>query len=121
MTYITIDGFEHLTEQQCFNMAAAHILKTKKKSVYNNRCVYYGSGCAASVFMKPEYHTLISSSWDSLAYSKKVPNTNQRLISRLQNAHDMSSLDMFMPNWLERMRILAELFNLDPSILDTTP
>ena len=48
--FATIPGFKKMSKQRIFNLAVAHIAKTRKPSVdpSNRSCVYAGSGCNAA-------------------------------------------------------------------------
>lgn len=120
-----IDGFETLTMQQAFDMAAAHIGKTGKKSMrYGDSstcpvpmCCYSDSGCNASVFIKPEFHGeldfLEDPGWEHLVYNGHVPNHLSSFIPQLQNAHDDTfDGERFRDSYLRNMRQLAEDYGL---------
>lgn len=120
MSYITIKGFESLSRQQLFDMALSHIRKTGKKSVTgdSDRCIYSGSGCAASVFIKPELRSMADDqemvSWPALAESGLVPSDNEIFVSELQLCHDgaRSEPHLFMKDFEDKMRTLADIYDL---------
>lgn len=114
---ITIDGFESLDEHQLFKMSAEHILSTGKQSRRESAsgtgtCQYGGSGCAASVFIKPELREAadrLEADWNTLVRGKHVPAANKDFISRLQRAHDeCNSGTGFMAAWKANMRVIAD-------------
>jgi hypothetical protein len=119
-----IPGFKKLSKQRIFNMAVAHIGKTRQQSKVDGSCVYGGSGCAASPLLTEQGreggdHV---GDWDCLIETGFVPTNNAVFIKELQNAHDYVSCGTaFMPNWIERMRQLAERWNLSTSTLDKVP
>ena len=125
--FITIDDFENLTKQQMFDMAAKHILTTKKKSVSEHgACLYSGSGCAASVFIKPEFRktaddldSLDGTGWSHLVCENLVPDHLPKFVVDLQVAHDCSdSGPNFLTDYVQRMCVVAARYKLDSSILD---
>jgi hypothetical protein len=122
MTNLAIDGFEELSQQQMFDMAAAHLLQTGKRSYCQaiQNCSYAGSGCAAAVFLKEDAREDADDdgSWGNLVFNNRVPKHNSAFVAELQNAHDKSSDDDFLVTWKPKMLALAERFELDPSILN---
>ena len=125
--FITIDGFENLTKQQMFDMAAKHILTTKKKSVSEHgTCLYSGSGCAASVFIKPEFRKTADdfdydsgTGWATLAGEGLAPDHLTRFVVDLQVAHDgPNDGPNFLYEYVSRMSVIAEQNGLDSSILE---
>jgi hypothetical protein len=121
-TLYVIDGFEQLSAQQMFDMTVEHIQKTRRRShKAHYGCSYSGSGCAASVFLKPEFHEAADplGAWSGLARDGKVPEHELDFVKELQKAHDFSSDDEFMEQWNYRMRDIAEGYGLDTSQLET--
>lgn len=130
--YITIDGFEKLTKQQAFDMAANHLLTTGVKSIQhidtvsvyaNDMCSYAGSGCAASVFIKPDKRALADNTgdWQSLEDKNRVPHAIglNDFIYDLQAAHDDQSAGAgFMDSWEREMRSIADAAGLSTAVLD---
>jgi hypothetical protein len=124
----TVDGFNELTSQQMFDMAVEHIQKTRMRSQANDLpgCSYSGIGCAASVFLKPEYREKADStgsgSWYSLINYGVASSHNAELISFLQSAHDDTTSgknsEKFMREWNSGMRQAAALFDIDTSKLE---
>lgn len=121
---LTIDGFEQLSKQQMFDMAAKHILKTGKQSLkvieYGSGCTYSGSGCAASVFIKPEYHAQADDCgpWRILVKNGNASTHEKDFIQELQYAHDRALPDIFMFDWRGRMRVLAHDYQLNDEVLN---
>lgn len=96
MSYMTIDGFENLTPQQCFDMTVDHLFKTKRKSIRQDSnsqaCLYTGSGCAAAPFLAKEtIEDVDNSTWDLLVRDGIVPSTHEYLIYSLQQCHDLTT------------------------------
>ena len=118
----TIPGFDRLTKQQMFNMAAKHLLSTRAKSFYNGSCTYSGLGCAASVFLKEETREKLDfeGSWSDLVHAKFASKHNETFVNVLQVAHDGAAWldDGFLEDWKERMKTVAQNYNLDASILE---
>lgn len=114
-----IKGFEKLTPQQCFDMSAKHILKTRERCVDGSCCSYKGKGCAARPFLTNAAAGLFSGSWSYLAHRGDVPATNEELISRLQLCHDAArDGQVFIQDWKLRMRALAGDLNLSTALID---
>lgn len=120
----TIKGFEKLTKQQMFDMTAAHILSTGIKSENANGCQYAGSGCAASVFIKPELREACDAVgyWGDLVSLNRAkmmmtaPAHEKNFVSQLQTAHDTASPENFLADWKAKMLTLACTHELDASI-----
>lgn len=125
---ITIDGLDAMSKQELFDMSARHILKTRTKSTGtfpnsgNGGCIYSGSGCGASVFLKPEFHQSADGvgSWMALEhmssdYFLKISHHECRFISELQSCHDRASNDtsLFMEEWERSMINMAHRYNLN--------
>lgn len=126
MNYVTIEGFEKLSQQQIFDISVGHILNTRKKSleISRHRCVYSGSGCAAAPFIRPDMREFCDnqagagSGWWELMGSGLVPSGNERLISDLQSAHDGAYEKQFMPNFKKVARRIAERYKLSTRLID---
>lgn len=125
MTYVTIEGFEDLTQQQMFDMSARHVLSTGQKSMGKGGvCQYGGVGCAASPFLRPEKRELMDSDesgWDNLYDDKFVPSHQHDLVCAMQSAHDNSKDNDFIVNFKVAMRKVAAEFDLSDAVLDTPP
>ena len=125
---LTIAGFEELSTQQMFDMAAEHIQNTRIRSttIGKTGCTYTGSGCAASIFIKPDLRDKADmtggGSWFGLVYANAVSPHNAELVAELQSAHDSteSKADSngFMKTWNENMRRVADRHSLDVSKLE---
>lgn len=113
MTYATIDGFESLTAQEVFDIAAGHLLKQMKRSENGEGCRYRGKSglmCAAGPFLKDECtEKCEGNSWFGLTDDGLVPNANSVLISELQMVHDVT----FPSDWPSRLEALAKRYNLE--------
>lgn len=121
--YITIDGFEELTEQQLFDMSVNHIRKKGKPAVTSlvsslqRRCSYE-HGCAASVFIDKQFISVAedNGSWLTLFNRKLVPVTYFNLIFELQIAHDSNAFGVTSENFLKKfecsVKNIAEKYNL---------
>lgn len=128
--YLTIPNFESLSEQEMFDMAARHLLTTRIPSITwggdDGVCTYSNSGCAASVFLRPECRSIAdgSGTWESLVSRGEAPPHRDTFVRLLQLAHDETAcktvdcLDLWLPIWKERMRRIAEQHQLDASILE---
>lgn len=120
----TINEFESLTKQQMFDMAAKHIITTRQQSVDEDcQCCYSGSGCAASVFLKPECRekadNLSAPGWIRLADRGYVPVHEKTFIGELQLCHDSATNgEAFFYNWIRRMHELAKSYGLGTAVLD---
>ncbi len=128
--YITIEGFENLSEQDIFDLAVAHIGETRTKSVdINDQCVYGGDGCNAAPLIRPEYRgkadtwspgwgELEGSGWNILVSTGLVPDKCAEFILVLQGCHDNAPEGQdFVPHWKKSMEELAAKFNLNASKL----
>ena len=121
----SIEGFDSLTKQQMFDMSAAHILSTKRKSCYEDapKCFYSGSGCGAAVFIKPEGREVcdnsINGTWEGLASDGLVSSHEAEFVQKLQWAHDdaSSSPEDFLDSWKTRMRSVAAEYRLADGVL----
>ena len=128
-----IPGFESLSPQRCFDMAAEHVLKNGKASV-NERgvCSYRGIGCAASPFLTEAARKKLLPGWRTLVNDGDVPEHNKELIMGLQSAHDGAEDDrdsesmtspetgsnaFFIRRYIHRMESLARYHNLNPGVL----
>lgn len=126
------DGSPSMTEQDVFNMSARHILKTGVPSKNaNGGCIYSGSGCGASPFLKKGWRTdadgLVTStgaSWYRLADTGRVSKNHGKLISLLQGCHDGAARQnrnintSFMELWKFAMIELADKYNLSTAVFD---
>lgn len=131
--YLTIEGFEKLSQQEIFDMSVAHIASTRKKSMDGSQCVYSGSGCAAACFLKPECreradsaeptHATFagSSGWYGLQINGLVPVHEADLVAWLQECHDDAPEEIFMQQWKENMVDLAAMCGLSTEKLDAVP
>lgn len=117
-----IDGFENLTQQQLFDMAAAHVLKNGRPSMDRGACSYMGIGCAAAPFLTEEARKKLAGSWRGLVGDGAIPPHESIFIQRLQNCHDANACEECLPHFTtlykHDMCSVAEEFNLDPSILE---
>ena len=121
----SIEGFDSLSRQQLFDMSAAHILSTKRKSCYEDapKCFYSGSGCGAAVFIKPEGREVcdnsINGTWEGLASDGLVSSHEAEFVQKLQWAHDdaSSSPEDFLDSWKTRMRGVAAEYRLADGVL----
>lgn len=137
-TFITVDNFEQLSKQELFDRAASHII-TQGSPGWNeeSRTCSYTMGCAASVFIKPEYREKADKCgiWYYLRSAELVPHYEVQFVRDLQMAHDNavdssreeleytapSNEDVtrsFFKYWVKYMHAVAEEFNLNPNILN---
>lgn len=127
---IVIDGFESLTKQQAFDMAAKHVLKNGDPSINENddgetTCTYGGIGCAAAPFLKESARARTpNKTWTSLAGDAIVPQHLTAFIGELQHAHDNAAVGgpklrgvEFVEAFKKNMLSLADLEDLDASSL----
>ena len=134
-TYITIPGFEKLTQQEMFDISARHILATGKPSVNEGStlCVYAGSGCAAAPFIREDQREIADgldtsgwgTGWQWLSNDGHVPKHEDDFVVRLQLCHDDNAATVsseedfnFMELWEDSMRILAAEHGLSTAVLD---
>lgn len=136
-SYLTIPGFEQMSQQELFDASVAHVATTRQKSVQTindpfigkpvQRCVYGGCGCAASPFLTPEGRTVADgvdgASWGRLASLEDgplVPEHEAKFVSYLQDCHDdaHNEGEEFVRSWKQMMKRLAFDYNLDTSKLD---
>jgi len=121
--FATIPGFKKMSKQRIFNLAVAHIAKTRQPSVNDDgNCAYAGSGCNAAPLLLPSAHVAMDKigGWDELVAKGKVPENNADFIERLQAAHDQAwtrHRDNFMEMWKDNMYNLANRYNLSVSTL----
>jgi hypothetical protein len=108
-----------LTLQECLNQVFA---KVKVKSVDDdNNCIYSGTGCAIGVLIDPKLaakmDTYSNSAIKHLAKKRDLalPDyvyTNLDFLEQLQDCHDFSDPEDFLPNFHQRLAQLATDFNL---------
>jgi hypothetical protein len=126
---ITIPGFESLSPQRIFDMAAEHVLKNGKPAMNDNAssCTYRGIGCAASVFLKDPQSAPVAS-WGTLCDEGLAPQHQEHLICEIQLAHDKSAQSYddharrtmnpnFVSDFIAKMELVAKNFNLNPGVL----
>ena len=119
-----IPGFEKLSKQELFDMAAAHILKNGEPSIEAGACVYTGIGCAASPFLTERGKHELQGSWTQLRLNGTVPTHEYHFVQCMQQCHDewggfqhnLRGPD-FIHKFKESMRELAKANNLSPAIL----
>ena len=120
MTYATIDGFEHLTPQQVFDISKNHLLTQNEKSMVQGEsasagikiCAYRGENskmCAAGPFLKDEEASKCEGNdWTSLYKYHLVPSIHSELVTALQDVHDYSEPSA----WEMELESVAVNFNL---------
>lgn len=119
-----IPGLSKMTKQEIFDMSARHILSTGKKSydIVSKGCVYSGSGCAASPFIRQQYLDEADEIglWELLVNSNKVSKHHIDFIGQLQETHDeIREPDCrFMSAWKENMKLLATRHHLSDAVLN---
>jgi hypothetical protein len=129
--YLTIPGFEQLSQQRIFNMAAEHVLNNGKPAMVCGVCTYAGIGCAASVFLANPKNAPVAS-WLRLTEWGDAPNHEEELIHAIQVAHDRNAYGNdydaygnrkangnFIADFMKSMLEVATEYKLDPSILYT--
>ena len=131
MNYITIPGFEDLTQQQMFDMSLAHIRKTRVKSYGKveatdgygphlvDSCKYSGSGCNAAPFIREECRAEadcangpFSPCWRGLYDKGRVPKHEVLFVTQLQQVHDDCDINRFMVEYEKAMEAFAINHNL---------
>lgn len=116
--YMTIPGFEDMTEQQVFDISAAHLLRQMVRSA-NGVCLYRSGklACAAGVFLTDEgakaADNLEDPDWYAVVEAGWAPPTNERLVLQLQGVHDYDDPS----EWHEALRLLAKEHNLNDAVL----
>lgn len=130
-----IPGFESLTKQQIFDMAAKHVLKNGEPSVNSGGyCSYAGIGCAAAPFLTPTARERLVGSWGSLLSERgrgndTVPYHEHILISQTQECHDSLATGLyghtlvgeeFIQEFKVHMRHVATSHGLNTFVLDET-
>lgn len=114
------------TEQEVFNIVAAHMLKQNKRSISHIQskgfvgCAYRGDNglkCAAGCLIPDEIYNrdFESVSWPLLVVSHHFPYNHATLIARLQYIHD----NYEPKNWREELTDLAIRYSLKPDVLNT--
>ena len=114
------------TEQEVFDIVAAHMLKQNKKSISYTlsndfvRCAYRGNNglkCAAGCLIPDEIYNrdFESVSWQLLVVIHHFPYNHATLITRLQYIHD----NYEPKNWREELTDLAIRYSLKPDVLNT--
>lgn len=116
-----IEGFESLTPQQCFDMAAKHVLSTGKQCQIGVACSYRGIGCAASVFLTEEGKQELVGSWAHIVKGYNLPEENVMLIHDIQECHDNwadGHGELFLEFFERKMREVAMDHNLSTAVFD---
>ena len=122
--YVTIEGFEQLTEQEAFDISAKHVLKNGRQSVKNDgyKCVYTGIGCGASPFIREEHRARcdegVANGWTGLASQHLVPEHLKDVVHKLQRCHDYADKTNFVEDYKTRMASVANDLNLNPAVLE---
>lgn len=120
--FITIEGFESLTEQQLFDMSVRHVGSNSRPSVdQEGVCSYAGIGCGAAPFIKPHERPrseLTNRTWGALYQQELVPEHHWEFILDLQQAHDRAAEEVcFCANYYQRALNLAEERGLNTAAL----
>lgn len=119
--YLTIPGFESLTQQQIFDLGLAHIRKTRTKGTHDvtgdrQICSYQGSGCVASVLLREEARkdADVHGAWPDLVVAYHVPKIHSDFIRDMQELHDDCANGLgFMKDFENHMKTFAEENNLN--------
>lgn len=125
------------TRQEAFDLAAAHLLKTRKPSLAEPNasgfasCLYGGSGCALAPFL-PVDPALVEE-WDALGAIGDIPEDklpdhiveDLEFYNELQEAHDEPAAGKmavppgeWLSEWLRHMRAVARKYRLSPAVLE---
>lgn len=116
-----IEGFNSLTKQQIFDMAAKHVLSNGRACYINGACSYAGIGCAASVFLHEEVRSTTIGSWSYIMNLEGGSRHESQLIQQIQWVHDdFANLDAddFIEQFVKGMREIADRFSLNTEVLD---
>jgi hypothetical protein len=128
-----------MTNQEIFNRVSKHLLTQRKKAKQRNGLCVYRVGslkCAIGALIEDKYHDEYLDSSDANSRSLPDPSVLKALLaskvisnydirvrdsSRIILLHDLQEVhDYHRPNqWQKQLVIVAELFNLDPSIVGT--
>lgn len=117
----SIDELPNLTSQEVFNRAYLHVMKNGRPSIDSDgTCIYGGIGCAAAPFLKEELRDITAGGWRYLVMDGRVSRAHDRLIHKLQVAHDEAayisrwsgSSPDFTANFAFRMAKVAEQYGL---------
>lgn len=126
MEYINIPELDTLTSQQVFDISVKHVLKNGKPSMCAKfgGCTYGGIGCAAAPFLKEEYRECTWGSWAGLIGEGKVSPYHNRLIARLQSAHDYAASasangEPFIGCFKDIIAHIAKEFNLNGEVYES--
>lgn len=122
-----IPGFESLSAQQVFDMAARHVLKNGQPSMgANGICSYAGIGCAAAPFLTADARSTLTHGWTTLRNNGLVPSVHSHLIACIQDAHDVPAMALnmfsveFIDHFKKRMTYVALDFKLNTLVLEET-
>lgn len=114
------------TEQEVFDIVAAHMLKQNKRSISHIQskgfvgCAYRGDNglkCAAGCLIPDEIYNrnFESIAWRLLVVNHRFPHDHARLITDLQYIHD----NYEPKNWRKQLADVAFYFSLKPDVLNT--
>lgn len=127
---------ENTTEQELFDFVVKALAAQEYKSADSSGCRYRtmvngkSCKCAAGHLIPNELYkeSIEGSSWrGALRILTEIPPTHLGLISNLQHAHDYAATDVdgkfvldgpFMESIHDRLKGVAERFDLDNSIVD---
>lgn len=123
-----------MTEQEIFNTVAKHLLKQGKAATHEGKpydCAYRGQGgtkCAVGCLISDDVYDKKMEGLYVTGLIEEFPVLEHlaphvRLLGKLQHAHDdflagSDHLISSMTAWRSKMRDIAELFELDASVLD---
>lgn len=109
------------TEQEIYDIVAAHMLKQKSRSVDSgDKCAYRGDDgrkCAAGCLIPDEvydskYEDIL---WQYLVIDYDFPHNHAELIAKLQQIHDCDN-PLY---WRSSLISLAKTYSLNTDILNT--
>lgn len=114
------------TTQEAFNRAAVHLLKQGRKSSTNKGlidfCLYRGpegTACAVGCLIPDKEYKTGMEQEDISSIVSKVPalhGLEYTFLVHLQIIHDDSDPEV----WPDKLRLLADMYNLDTGVLDAT-
>lgn len=125
-----------MNRQSVFNTAAWRMLRQGHKAFGVDSCVYFdeetGYRCAVGHLISERlakeiaddgyFKTVRRSVQPEIeALFGPIDENDAEFISRLQAAHDQSSEDKFLEQFAGAMKYLAELYDLDASIVENYP
>lgn len=116
-----------MNAQETFDIGAKHLLTQMKKSLADSRrggtlCAYRGNNglkCAAGIFIPDSKYNfgMEGKNWNKICtmHSEAADWGDYRMIVRLQNLHDLYSVEA----WTENLIIIGKHLGVDTSAIET--